>query len=48
VEAEAWRAELHIPDGYKPCAAVLLGYGAEETRQGETDDRYKNEIIYIG
>ncbi len=22
----AWRKELRIPDGYKPCAAVLLGY----------------------
>ena len=48
VEAEAWRAELQIPDGYKPCAAVLLGYSAEETKQGKPDDRYKNEIVYIG
>ncbi len=25
-QAEFWRKELRIPDGYKPCAAVLLGY----------------------
>ena len=25
-QAGSWRRELRIPDGYKPCAAVLLGY----------------------
>ncbi len=24
-----WRKELRIPDGYRPCAAVLLGYAKE-------------------
>jgi nitroreductase len=37
--------ELKIPEGFKPCAAVLLGYGAGKT---ETEDkRYKNEISWV-
>ncbi|MDR1558115.1 MAG: nitroreductase family protein [Clostridiales bacterium] len=29
--AEEWLVELGVPEGYKPCASVLLGYGAEES-----------------
>lgn len=29
-EAETWKADLNIEDGFKPCAAVLLGYAKEE------------------
>ena len=45
-EADKWREELQIPDGFKPCGAVLLGYGLEEISDG-TDDRYKNNIVFI-
>jgi nitroreductase len=45
-EADSWREELHIPNGYKPCASVLLGYGTEATAD-ETDERYKNAIVYL-
>jgi nitroreductase len=45
-EAGSWREELHISNGFKPCASVLLGYGAEAPA-GETDERYANEIVYL-
>jgi hypothetical protein len=45
-EAGSWREELHISNGFKPCASVLLGYGAEAPA-GETDERYMNEIVYL-
>lgn len=45
-EAKAWRTELKIPDGYKPCAAVLLGY-SDETPVMELAERYQNEISYV-
>lgn len=45
-DESTWRRELHIPDGYKPCAAVLLGYGTD-TVPNELDERYKNEITYL-
>lgn len=45
-QAEAWRAELCIPEGYKPCAAVLLGYGAEAQETGLAE-RYQNAVSYI-
>jgi len=44
--AGAWRGSLRIPDGYEPCAAVLLGYSAEEPAVG-ADDRYKNAITLV-
>jgi nitroreductase len=46
-EAEAWRTDLRIPEGYKPCAAVLLGYGAEELAVAEPSERYQNVIAYL-
>jgi nitroreductase len=45
-DADAWRAELNIPDGYKPIGSVLLGYGDVEITP-DVDDRYKNLITYI-
>ena len=46
-KAEAWRLELHIPEGFKPCAAVLLGYNAEEGPAAMPYERYQNEITYV-
>ena len=46
-EAEAWQKELQIPDGYKPCAAVLLGYSAEAPSV-ESAARYRNTVAYFG
>jgi nitroreductase len=45
-EAGAWREELRIPDGYRPCASILLGYAAEESTN-KADERYKNAVTYI-
>jgi nitroreductase len=45
-EAEKWHTELLIPKGYKPCAAVLLGYSAESPAP-ESNDRYHNAVDYI-
>ncbi len=45
-ESDTWRDELHIPNGFKPCAAVLLGYGGEAPIE-EADVRYINEIAYL-
>jgi nitroreductase len=45
-EAEKWHTELRIPKGYKPCAAVLLGYGAEDLAP-ESVERYQNTVDYI-
>ncbi len=45
-DATAWRSELRVPEGYRPCAAVLLGYGKAEQME-QPDERYKNTISYI-
>ncbi len=45
-EAKAWKSELKIPDSYKPCAAVLLGYG-DEASLAEPAERYQNTIVYV-
>jgi nitroreductase len=45
-EADAWRAQLHIPDGYRPCASVLLGYSAEDTA-AERPERYQNAVVHV-
>jgi nitroreductase len=45
-EAGAWRSELKIPEGYKPCAAVLLGYGTD-VYSAEPTERYKNAVTYL-
>jgi nitroreductase len=45
VEAKEWRKALRIPNGYKPCVAILLGYGDGDIT--ESDMRYKNLIDFI-
>jgi nitroreductase len=45
-DAGSWREELHISNGFKPCASVLLGYGAEAPAD-EVGERDKNEIAYL-
>jgi nitroreductase len=44
-EREQWLKELLIPEGYKPCASVLLGYGIEGDAV-EQDDRYENRVYF--
>jgi len=46
-DAEYWKAELRIPEGYKPVAAVLLGYEGEGEAQN-AEQRYTNAVTYIG
>jgi nitroreductase len=46
-QAAYFRDKLQIPDGYRPCASVLLGYAKEPLTDGP-DTRYKNAIEYIG
>jgi nitroreductase len=44
-QGPALRQALSIPEGYRPCAAVLLGYSDEKANAN--DARYKNEIAWI-
>ncbi|MDR2908952.1 MAG: nitroreductase family protein [Oscillospiraceae bacterium] len=45
-DAEAWRTELRIPQEYRPCAAVLLGYAAAEP-YAQAGERYRNAVDYV-
>ena len=47
-DADKWSETLQIPKGFKPCAAVLLGYGTDTTDiENGQDNRYKNSVSYI-
>lgn len=39
------RRLLGIPDGYKPVASVLMGYG--DQLASDSDERYKNDIVWV-
>ncbi len=45
INADCWRETLHIPYGFIPCTAVLLGYAPAQESAG--DHRYRNAIHYI-
>jgi len=47
-DMDKWRKTLQIPNGFKPCGTILLGYGADAPDiDNEQDKRYKNSISYI-
>ncbi|MDR1794694.1 MAG: nitroreductase family protein [Erysipelotrichaceae bacterium] len=45
-DAASFKEELQIPEGFKPCAGVLLGYETEPFTE-EEDVRWKNGVTFI-